>query len=526
MNPNALSKLFMPIGLLMVAVFLGFDLLSAGGNAIARLYLYLAVFGFLFGLLAPKRTFYFVLFLTFYLDFMKRLIIFDSGASRMDLYYVLGMAPLAFLGIVFNLLYQSTRGMAAQRPGIVKLFILVAAVATLGGVAAISAGGGFRAVGDAVNSVAYLFLLPVIPLLFPTPGEIRGLLRNVLLMAVPSALYMCVHLARGSLFDWEMDYVKSGLTIEIRQLMEYTFRPFGTLNSAANASVIFASLVALVLGGFWGRALPGPDRSRLGLVGILLLPLLFAVAAYATLSRMGWFIGLMAIPLARIVRTRVGTLATYFVAIILVGIALGATPWLLKTQILNEISGDMIGRGSGRTAQTLNISTLNDRLEGYYEILHTPRVWSPFGLKFQGMSEGAIMALKSHDVVSVLLFRIGYVPLAVLLLVGCFCTFKLHSMVFAIKDRPTRVLASTTLALAMALISGGAINGAQLMTFPTNFYIYFFLGCTIAVAWYRPEGELAEERAAILESWQSRLPTGFRPGQGGFPPGGRPSLSS
>lgn len=510
MNSNSLSKLLMPLLLMVAATFICFDLMSSTRNVVGRLYFYAMCGAGIFGLLNPRTAFYFLLFLTFYLDFFKRMLIFDSGVSSMDLYYVLGIAPVTMAGIVGNLGYRYLLGTNEFPPRVGRILLAVVVVTGSLFAALIAGGRGFRAVGDAVNAVCYIFLIPVIPMLFPTPDAIRGMLKTILILAVPSAIYMACHYFRGELFDWEMVYVKSGLTMEIRQLGELSFRPFGTLNSAANASTVFGFMVTLIAGGFWNYRYSNHPKGRgIAVWAVLGIPL-FGLAAYATLSRMGWFTAILGIFAARLVRNRVGTLVTYAVALAFVVMALVATPYLLKTKLLNEISGVLIGKGGAERSQAVNISTLNDRLEGYYEVLTNPRAWTPFGLRLANRTQSEIDNMRSHDVLSSALYKLGYIPLALSIVVLCYITFKFHSLVFRIQSRQIKVAASATLGLALAQISGTSINGAQMVTFPVNVYIYLFLGSTLALAWYDKDHFVKAEQEPVEAN--PRLPV-VRPRQ-------------
>ena len=90
MNGNAINSIAATFALLAASLWVAFDIFTSGGNAVARSYMYLMGAGGIYGLLNPRRAFYALLFLTAYLDYFKRLMIFDSALSRMDLYFVLG----------------------------------------------------------------------------------------------------------------------------------------------------------------------------------------------------------------------------------------------------------------------------------------------------------------------------------------------------------------------------------------------------------------------------------------------------
>jgi hypothetical protein len=133
MNGNAINSIIATFALLVAALWVAFDIFTSGGNAVARSYMYLMGAGGVYGLLNPRRAFYALLFLTAYLDYFKRLMIFDSALSRMDLYFVLGIAPCTLVGIAVSVLYQQFMGRSEPRPGLLQLmfFTITAATALL-----------------------------------------------------------------------------------------------------------------------------------------------------------------------------------------------------------------------------------------------------------------------------------------------------------------------------------------------------------------------------------------------------------
>src|SRR5688572_21663927 len=190
MNGNALIRILATFGLLIASLWVAFDIFTSGSNAVARFYMYTMVVAGAYGLLNARRAFFVLLFLTGYLDFFKRFMIFDSGLSKMDLYFVLGIAPATLAGMVCNILYQHFSGKLPGRKGINRLILL-----TLGacGVSVFlsltSESAGFRSLGDTVNGTIYMLLLFVVPVLFRTPEDLRRMLRILVILYVPAVFY-------------------------------------------------------------------------------------------------------------------------------------------------------------------------------------------------------------------------------------------------------------------------------------------------------------------------------------------------
>ncbi len=523
MNGNVLIRILATFGLLVVSLWVSLDVFTSGGNAVARFYTYaMAVCG-VYGLLNARKAFFVLLFLTAYLDLFKRFMIFDSGVSRMDLYFVLGIAPATLAGICGNILYQHVTGKLSARPGLKRLIPVIVILCALGLVVSIfggsDGGGKFRSVGDAVNGIVYICLLFVVPVLFRTPEDLRHMLRTLVIIYVPAICYMLVHYFRGGIFDWEMDYVKSGLTIEARQLSERIFRPFGTLNSAANASMVFAAIVALCCSGLWNKA----DRNGKSLSLAIRWPLIpmTALAMFATYSRTGWVFAVVAVIAAFMLRYRGLTLAGYALSFTSIVVIVLSSPWLLKHRILNEISEEVYAKKrTDGWAQTTNISTLNDRLEGYYSLVTQPDAWTPFGLRFSSVSEGIVRGkVATHDKFTDLLLDFGFVTI----FIGAFFIgkylWKLHSMLFEERDPLTRSIGTTCLAIGLAMTSGGLVNGAQFMTYPVNLFIWLNFSVVVSVWIYTRERSLAEPPAASPEPppWIKNRLRAAAPGPAGVP---------
>lgn len=501
MNGNALIRILATFGLLIASLWVAFDIFTSGSNAVARFYMYTMVVAGAYGLLNARRAFFVLLFLTGYLDYFKRFMIFDSGLSRMDLYYVLGIAPATLAGITGNILYQHFTGKLKGRPGMDRLVLGVLIVTGTFTTLALTTGSGtFRSLGDTVNSTIYLLLLFVVPVLFRTPDDLRHMLRVLIILFIPAVLYMLVHHFKGGIFDWEMQYLKSGLTIEIRQLSERTFRPFGTMNSAANASMVFAGIWALCLSGMWRQ----PDRQGHAMhfaLRWLLLPLL-ALAMYATYSRTGWVFAVVAVLAAPMIKYRTFTMVGYAMAIGAFIIIFFASPYLLRHKILNELSEDMwLQKRTNEWAQTTNIATLNDRLEGFASLLHEPRAWSPLGLRLSSHSVASVRNnVSTHDLLTDMLLNYGYLTM---LAAGIFIVrqlWKLHSLIFREPEPLARSIGATCLAIGLAIASGATTNGAQFSTYPVNFYIWFNFAIVGSLLMYAKERDVRDAPAAATET--------------------------
>jgi hypothetical protein len=498
---GAFAKIIVTCAVMILALWVSFDVFASGTNAVGKFYFYVMIGGGLFGLLSPRKAFYFLLFLTAYLDFFKRLMVLDSGIRSMDLYYVLGIAPATLGGIVFSVLYQIAGGKVVLRPleGRIVAFTSMVLVAVTG-LALFTLRSNVRAFGDTVNGLAYLSLLFIIPFMFRTPEELRRILKLVIILYIPSALHLLNQAFLGLAF-WEMDYVKKGFTIEIRQLNEKIFRPFGTLNAASTASLIFSLFAALLIGGgFWSYKTRDTKSPNSYMILRLLGALVFIVGAYRTFSRTGWTLALLAMIFFIAFRRRIFMTAFYGSLAVLLAIILVSSEWMLKNRVLNNLT-DAIGKGESDEVQmATRLSTLNDRLESYNSLLHNKRVWTPFGLRFSGYDEMKVRStVHIHDAFTEMLLKVGFVPT----LMGAFGAFwllrHLHRFVCQEPAGLSRELAISGLACGMGILFGGLVNGAQFTTFPINFFFYFYLSIVVGLMlWRRSETEAATVAAPAM----------------------------
>lgn len=481
---------------MMVALWVTMDVFASRSNAIGEFYKYALVAGGMLGLFAPKKGFYMLLFLTGYLDYFKRLMILDTGLSQLDLYYVLGVAPVTLAGIAVAIIYQFVTGSVPHRR--FEGRIMVCSLAVMVVTAFASMGGGFRALGDMVNSVAYLSLLFVMPLLFRTPEELRHIMKVSIFIFIPSVAYYLYQTYAGFTW-WEYQYMIRGYTIEIRQLGERVVRVFGTMNGAGAAVVIYSMHVALLLfGGFWKYKDDSGKTSHASLVLRVFLAYFFAWAAYRTFSRAGWIQGGLAALCFIAFRSRIMTRAAYGTMAVLILVVVLSSGYLIKHKVLNEWTEDIVGQdGSQELHQAANLATFNARLEGFSYLVTDSDLWTPFGLKFAGKNFDQVLGNRSmHDAFSGALLKVGYIPLALAGVLGFMFVRSLHRFILNQPNGLSATLAASCLGCAVGIFMGVSHNGSALTNYPVNFYLYFYIGIILALMVFHAEKERQEQLAA------------------------------
>lgn len=488
-----LNKLVLGVVIVLVALVAFLNILSTRGNAIGELYFYVMILSGVIGLLAPRTAFFYLLFLTAYLDFFKRLMVFGQRVSLLDLYWALGIAPATMSGILVSVLFSSFQGAYPLYKGQHKWNFTVCGLILVGLLATIFAGGfrGYRQLGDAVNMVLYMGMLIVVPLLFRTPMELAKLVKSIILIFVPSAIYMWHHGLFG-VRDWEIDYLRLGLSQEIRMLYERFFRPFGTLNSAVSASIIFGIFSMIALFGPWKlKDESGEQLSGGGLIMRIVVFPLFLIACVFTFTRTGWAVGLAALFGMICFRSRIFTKIAYLVGGAAVCFVIFGAGWLLEIKAMERLTltfYDLVPL-TDKTMKSFSFGTFNSRLISFRELTSNKDLWTPFGFRLAGKPtelDAIIQATgaRIHDALTDTLIKFGYVPLAILALVGIWLLIKMHSNIFWQRSPLAKNLAliSTTAVLSFAL--GGLSSWTQFYTFPINTYMWLFAGITVSLYFY------------------------------------------
>ena len=496
MNSSAFTRIIITFAIMILALWITSDVFGSRANAIGQFYKYALISGGILGLCAPRKGFYLLLFLTGYLDYFKRLMILDTGLSQFDLYYVLGIAPATLAGICATLIYQFVTGGIQHRRWEGR--IMVASLSLMGISAYAALGGGFRAVGDMVNGVVYLGLLFVMPIMFRTPQELRHIMKVSILIFIPSVAYYLYQTYAGFTW-WEYQYMIRGYTIEVRQLSERIVRVFGTMNGAGAAVVVYSMHVALLLfGGFWKYKDDSGKRTHASTFARVFLGFFFAWAAYRTFSRAGWIQGLVAAVCFMAFRSRLMTRAAYISIAAIILVVVLSSDYVVKHKLLNEWSQDIIGtEGSQELHQAANLSTFNARLEGFASLVKDSSMWTPFGIKFAGIRADQVFGSRSfHDAFSSALIKVGYIPLATVFFLIFLFMRSMHRFILRQPDGLSATLAAASLSCAVGIFMGVTHNGAALMNYPVNFYLYFYLGIVLALMVYHAEEEYQEKRAA------------------------------
>lgn len=478
---------FVGFGLML---FMLFSILLTEGNQIGYLFQYLLVAGFLLGLLAPRPMLIVWLVSCGYLDFLKRLMVISGRIYKDDLFNVLGVSPMTLAGITCGAFLGGLFGGLKMRPA--HLFLIAISGGVILASAAMSihnSGFGFGSLApDVANAGLYSLLLFVIPMLFRTREEIVHLLRLLTVAWIPVMIYGVYQLAYGYQ-EFEIDYLHTGLSIEIHQLVTQRIRPFSTLSAPTALGTVGAGISALALilafkpesKNVWRPYTWGPA---------ILFSLIYLAGMTASTIRTVLMIPGIAIVATFAFRSRGAT--RFFYAIIISAFLVIVVN---SNYILNNLNNwnDMLAHSSvGKVLGTsaTNIATYTERLVGFQNVLMNPDAYTLFGY---GADRGKDVAdpLYNHDMISNALVRHGIVPLAFVTIFGCWVLIKVHSAILALHQDNKR-LAAGLLATSLAMFAGSILSGNVLATFPNNVLLWLLLGA-VALLVFDTQKEPDEE---------------------------------
>ena len=476
------------IGALMTAVYISTSVLLSEGNQLAGLFFWVTIACGVMGVVAPRFSFSMLILQCAYLDLFKRLLVMAGKVRFDELFYVLGIAPVTVVGIACGLLLRAVNDKNPVDIGHIKRLALAVALNAILAIAMYLKGGGIGGtLKEVANGSSYTLLLFIVPLLFRTPEEIGKCVKFVILTFVPVALYVIYQQMYG-FQEFEIEYLKTNLSIESKQLTTFAdrIRAFGTLNSPTSVSVVVNSIAAMAL----ALMRTGRMNHKIGMPGIAaVMIILLGMGAWAASTVR---VGLLLFPVA-VVGTflflRPATAKWFYgMAITAFGFLVFFSSYLFDnfeewTRHLMELIG-----ASGYVENMINMNTYKDRLSGFANVLMNPAAYSLFGLPAGATDEGVV-----HDPLSVALVSYGVVPLGILIIAVASATWRMHKVIFVMRNPALKLLAAAFLANAAGNLAVTIVNGNLLNSFPVNVFFWLPLGWAIALV----RADAAAEETAV-----------------------------
>lgn len=455
-------------------------------------------------IIAPRTGLFLLLCLCAYSDLVKRLLVIFGTMGMDQVSNVLMAAPAVVMGLFFSIVSRRIFHLLRYRPMEVFLGTVALVLATASFITSLRKGGTFlEAAKDAVNHGVYTIVAVVGMRIFENAAQVEKFLRSALIVFIPVALYGLMQLTFG-MADFEVEYLRSGLSIEIKQLYDIRPRPFSTLNSAGVYGTLCAGFAVLALYPRFARRhrplAPGEGA------GSVILPLIFLAGAVGSLVRSSHIVWLIALIAYGCFRSRKGTVLFYASA---VG---GFIALILSAGYLLEHLGDF---DPGQLAQSdygatvLTIATYSDRLKGFINLMSSPDMYSMFGLT--NIKELTDMTY-NHDPISTVLIEHGIVGLSILLIGAVVMIVWFHRRMLVMPKGRDRTLAVMLAALLAGWTAAEVLVKAVITTFPLNALYWLFLGALARLISRTKESPDAPDEAPMLPLRPPRL-AGIRAGR-------------
>lgn len=466
------AGLFLTINIVIIV-------LTGQGNVLGAVAKYISPIAFLISFVNGRIGVYLLILAMAYSDLVKRMMVLYGDFYLSDITFVLMISPLIMTGVFshyFIARFLRGRGKTKLQD---RLLIISLLGVMISGVSAIflQSGGLFDALKLIAHKSAYIPLAWVIWVAFPTREEVVKFLKFVVIAFVPVALYGIKQGVFG-FTDWELSYLLSGYSIEIKYLSENVVHAFSSMNSARAFGITMAYCVAFVFALWFTQDEKG--RRSLSTSGFLLLLLMFSFACFYSAKRASW-ISLFAILIGLLAfGSRFRTKALYSFAAILLVLLFAFSGTLLKNwaAVNNFTSTYLPGE--------LSISSFSARLVSLNNMITNPEMWSLFGLsKSQvnsaesvdfgtGLTLDRLSSLLAHDMFSKVLVSYGAIALFTFIIGGAITLYWLHNLPFKLKVRSQRLFFVSLLACLFGGMSSGATSGT--FVFPINALLYMLIG--------------------------------------------------
>lgn len=465
------KNIFTLCGILIMMLLITLDIFAGDWNQLGRMMRWMAIFGGVYGLIFPKRGVLVFLVALFYLDFLKRLLVLWSGTSIQDVMVSIGAGPVVIVSVCIS----CTILIIARRIDFGNLsdwlFYLGCVLVSISGF--FGEGEGFTERGQSMMGSSLVGMTALACYcLYREREHSLTLVKVLVLGALPMALYTAWQYFNGIAL-WEEEYVQTGLSPTLYNFylidggVEY-MRPFSTLN--LHPSVGAASGVLCLLS--WMLCATKINFSKKFIYAVFFI--IFFCSMLFAQNRTTYLIPIFYLIFYWSFKSSNRTVLLYAIGVFLFGLVLYYSQFIYEN--INVWSADLTSTFLGDKFGSLG--TYQARLTGFINLLEIEN-WKPFGFEdgFEPLS---------HDPLSTILFRFGYLPLLSMLIVGGSVLIMWHRNLYRVRSEVDRGYYTKLTAVIAALVLSGLLYGNLLFVSPVN----ALLGALIGVVF----GGLRQER--------------------------------
>ena len=481
------KNVFAFISFAFLALYIVITALAGGGNELGALVKYISVLVLIISIPNPKLGFWALILSMGYIDFFKRLMIIGGSFSYLDITYLLAFTPILSLCIFIGVFLKVIFGQGFTKLDIKLLLAWFGASMLLGIVVLTNKGNGLGLLQNAANLLAYIPLIYVVPKIFDNRYEIVKMLKTMIIIFIPVALY-AIYQKYVGFADFEIAYLEGGYSSESRIIYSgQDHRYFSTLNSSQNLAKFACLMGVLVL--MIPSKLKTINYKTFALHTKIILFVLFFFAGMISGARTGVVMGLFVIPTYYILRSRSLTLISCLVGFLSFSFVISISNVVIEERLLLQASDWIRSHKPDWLPFHENLTTLTIRFEGFSQWSKAD-FWKPFGHTYLGYDYN--LKFPNHDFFTGLMLKLGYIPIFVLIVIGGFVSNKLHKSLFVegLTDK-TKFL---SIALALSVIFGLLSAANNLGTYPINNLFYLFIGCAVAISFYeRDESDESDD---------------------------------
>ena len=449
-------------GLFVVASALG-----DGGNSLSKVALYLVpvlIFGsFINGHLGIS-----VIVLGFaYSDLLKRFLVIFGRFSFQDIANVLILVPFCTLAVFAHFVikrYLTGLGKSKSNDRILLLGIATSCFIAFSLV--IKFGFGLGVMKEIAQNAPYGLLIWVVQVAFPDKEAIKKFIRFVLIVFFPVALYGIKQHFMG-FTDFELDYLLSGFSTEVKHLREVEIHAFSTMGSSVPFGNVMAILVAYAML-FYSLCKAGHSKSGSAFL-LIVISLIFILACYSSSKRSTWIVAITVVTGMLAYRYRGLTVLLYGAGLTMFTLLVVFAGSILKNwQSISGALQETIG---------IQISTFSARMVGIYNWSRNPEMWTLFGVPAEerldaksigigsGLNLDGLSSLLAHDMIGSILLNYGAIALIASLFTGMIIFWKLHRAVLSAQTKEERAALAALLAVMIGCLISGFSNA---IIFPVN----------------------------------------------------------
>jgi len=474
------NKFFIPLLAIPLAIWLTIHIFTGSSNALAGVIPYLGIAVFIISIINPKGGMYLLIFVTAFLDVLKRMLVVGGSFGFNEVIATLAISPICFLGVCIGVLIKRLKAPKIFTPREWKL-LLLSSVLVLGVIAIYIRDYGSLSQGiiHGTNAAVYVPLIVFGGILFPRFEDQRKYFSVFIIVYFFVCAYGMVQAYRG-FSQFEVNYLLSGFTQLVSVLDLPIKRAFSTMGSATafwvTMIICFGLCFQKLLSAISAKK---PER----IFGLILLCGFFYFSQVPGAIRSALIMGLFIVIAQLVFRKKMLTIGFYSAAVtvfvFMIVFAESVQENLHKpTKFLFSILGDQ----SDWSVRAAALYTFSDRLLSFRNWTTDPEMWTWLG---KGVESGAHGVKEAgyhgavHDLLGQILYAYGAIGLFTAIGLGVAFFVYAHKSVFAIQDVRKRNWAICYLSIAFGIVFTSMLSGDLTKNFPVNVHFWLLLGFLI-----------------------------------------------